>query len=114
MDDGHLHPIGTGTKNDTAGPDLRGLRLNRGEPSLGLRHARFRALRVGRSHLDGADLIGLVCGRASLGEEEQRAEGRAALTAWLRAQLMGDAAARSHVQAGGPQLTIESRDMEGT
>jgi pimeloyl-ACP methyl ester carboxylesterase len=62
-------------------------------------------------YLDGADLIGLVCGRASLGEEEQRAEGRAALTAWLRAQLMGDPAARRYIQAAGPWLTIESKGM---
>ena len=62
-------------------------------------------------YLDRADLIGLVCGRASLGEEEQRAEGRAALAAWLRAQLMGDATARRYIQAAGPWLTIESKGM---
>lgn len=65
-------------------------------------------------YLDQADLIGLVCGRASLDEEEQRAEGRAALTAWLRAQLMDDATARGYVEADGPRLTIEARGAEAT
>ena len=65
-------------------------------------------------YLDQADLIGLVCGRASLSEEEQRAEGQAALSAWLRARLMDDAAARHYVEAGGPRLTIERRSEEAT
>ena len=60
-------------------------------------------------YLDRADLMGLVCGRASLSQEEQRAEGQAALTAWLRAQLTGDATARRHIQLVGPLLTIESK-----
>jgi pimeloyl-ACP methyl ester carboxylesterase len=65
-------------------------------------------------YLDQADLIGLVCGRASLSEEEQRAEGQAALSAWLRARLMDDAAAQDYVEAGGPRLTIERRSEEAT
>jgi pimeloyl-ACP methyl ester carboxylesterase len=60
-------------------------------------------------YLDQADLIGLVCGQASLAEEEQRAEGQAALSAWLRARLMDDAAARHYVEAGGPRLAIDCK-----
>ena len=65
-------------------------------------------------YLDQADLIGLVCGRASLAAEEQRAEGRAALSAWLRAQLMGDAEAQDQVEAGGPGLIIERKGGPAT
>jgi pimeloyl-ACP methyl ester carboxylesterase len=75
--------------------------------------AQLRTLEGGGhcGYLDQADLIGLVCGRASLSEQAQRAQGRAALTAWLRGQLMADATAAELVsRAGDTRVTIERRD----
>ena len=62
-------------------------------------------------YLDRADLLGLVCGRASLPDEEQRALGLVALTAWLRAQLLGNPTAAEPAWNAGPDelVIIETR-----
>jgi dienelactone hydrolase len=65
-------------------------------------------------YLDQADLIGLICGRQTLDQDAQRALGRAALTAWLRGELMHDAAAAERAwqpdSAGG--TSVEARGVE--
>ncbi len=67
-------------------------------------------------YLDRADLIGLICGRQTLDQDAQRALGRAALTAWLRGELMDDAAASE--QAWPPDsadgTSVEARGREST
>jgi pimeloyl-ACP methyl ester carboxylesterase len=64
--------------------------------------------------LDRADLIGIVCGRPSLDAEVQRTIGRVALTAWLRAETLGDPAAREHAWRADPagRVTLEARGRE--
>ena len=76
--------------------------------------AQLRIL-VGGGHcgyLDQADLIGLVCGQDSLSTEEQRTEGRAALTAWLRALLMDDPAAAERMASGSRFVTVETKGVD--
>jgi pimeloyl-ACP methyl ester carboxylesterase len=65
-------------------------------------------------YLDQADLMGLICGRASLDAEAQRALGRAALTAWLRSEAMADetASERAWQPDGAGGTTVEIRGRE--
>ncbi len=63
-------------------------------------------------YLDEADLIDLVCGRPSLDAAAQRALGRAALTAWLRSEAMGDAIASERAwQLDGAGGTVDIKGL---
>ena len=62
-------------------------------------------------YLDQTDLLGLICGRSTLDAETQRALGRAALTVWLRGEVMADAAASAQAWQleGADGTTVEIR-----
>jgi dienelactone hydrolase len=57
--------------------------------------------------LDEAVLVGLVCDEAGIAGAYQLALAREALVAWLRLELMGDAAARDLAWPGEPQAGLE-------
>lgn len=65
-------------------------------------------------YLDQADLIGLICGRSTLDAVAQRTLGQAALTAWLRSEAMGDAAAfeRAWQPDSAGVTTVETKSQE--
>ena len=65
-------------------------------------------------YLDEADLIGLICGRSTLDAVAQRTLGQAALTAWLRSEAMGDAAAfeRAWQPDSAGVTTVETKSQE--